>query len=211
MPTEGKYQDPLQTPQGAMTLPTRDTHYHTYADYLTWSDTQRDELINGTAYVREPPAPSPSHQGIVVELCRQVANALKGQPCRVYVAPFDIRLPKATESDDEIDTVVQPDVFIVCNPLKVDARGMRGAPDWIAEVLSPHTARYDKMVKLPVYERAGVREVWFIHPIDRTLTIHRLEAGHCKRTTCLALEGQTPLTAVPGVSIDWEQVLAIIS
>jgi Uma2 family endonuclease len=208
MPTEGKYQDPLQTPQGAMTLPTRDTHYHTYADYLTWSDTQRDELINGTAYVREPPAPSPSHQGIVVELCRQVANALKGQPCRVYVAPFDIRPPKATESDD---TVVQPDVFIVCNPLKVDARGMRGAPDWIAEVLSPHTARYDKMVKLPVYERAGVREVWFIHPIDRTLTIHRLEAGHYKRTTCLALEGQTPLTAVPGVSIDWEQVLAIIS
>ena len=194
-----------------MTLPTRDTHYHTYADYLTWSDTQRDELINGAAYVREPPAPSPSHQGVVVELCRQAANALKGKPCRVYVAPFDIRLPKTTESDDEIDTVVQPDVFIVCDPQKVDARGMRGAPDWIAEVLSPHTARYDRSVKLPVYERAGVREVWLIHPIDRTLTIHRLEEGHYKRTTLLALEGQTPLTAVPGVSIDWEQVLAMIS
>jgi Uma2 family endonuclease len=203
MPGEGKYQDPLQTPQDAMTLPTRDTHYHTYADYLTWSDTQRDELINGAAYVREPPAPSPSPQGIVVEL--------KGTPCRVYAAPFDIRLPKATESDDEIDTVVQPDVFIVCDPQKVDARGMRGAPDWIAEVLSPHTARYDKIVKLPVYERAGVREVWFIHPIDRTLTIHGLEAGHYKRTVLLALEGQTPLIAVPGVSIDWAQVLAMIS
>ena len=194
-----------------MTPPTRDTHYHTYADYLTWSDTQRDELIDGAAYVREPPAPSPSHQGVVVELCRQAANALKGKPCRVYVAPFDIRLPKTTESDDEIDTVVQPDVFIVCDPQKVDARGMRGAPDWIAEVLSPHTARYDRSVKLPVYERAGVREVWLIHPIDRTLTIHRLEEGHYKRTTLLALEGQTPLTAVPGVSIDWEQVLAMIS
>ena len=194
-----------------MTPPTRDTHYHTYADYLTWSDTQRDELINGAAYVREPPAPSPSHQGVVVELCRQAANALKGKPCRVYVAPFDIRLPKTTESDDEIDTVVQPDVFIVCDPQKVDARGMRGAPDWIAEVLSPHTARYDRSVKLPVYERAGVREVWLIHPIDRTLTIHRLEQGQYKRTTLLALEGKTPLTAVPGVSIDWEQVLAMIS
>jgi Uma2 family endonuclease len=194
-----------------MTLSTRDTHYHTYADYLTWSDTQRNELINGTAYVREPPAPSPSHQGVVVELCRQAANTLKGKPCRVYVAPFDIRLPKTAEPDDEVDTVVQPDVFIVCDPLKVDARGMRGAPDWIAEVLSPHTARYDTIVKLPIYERAGVREVWFIHPIDRTLTIYRLEEGHYQRTTLLALEGQTPLTAVPGVSIDWDQVLAVIS
>jgi Uma2 family endonuclease len=194
-----------------MTLSTRDTHYHTYADYLTWSDTQRNELINGTAYVREPPAPSPSHQGVVVELCRQAANTLKGKPCRVYVAPFDIRLPKTAEPDDEVDTVVQPDVFIVCDPLKVDARGMRGAPDWIAEVLSPHTARYDTIVKLPIYERAGVREVWFIHPIDRTLTIYRLEEGHYQRTTLRALEGQTPLTAVPGVSIDWDQVLAVIS
>jgi Uma2 family endonuclease len=194
-----------------MTLLKRDTHYHTYADYLTWSDTQRDELVNGTAYVREPPAPSPSHQGIVAELCRQAGNAIKDRPCRVYVAPFDIRLPKTTEPDGQIDTVVQPDVFIVCDPQKVDARGMRGAPDWIAEVLSPHTARYDKIVKLPVYERAGVPEVWFIHPIDRTLTIYRLEAGHYGRATLLGLEGQTSLTAVPGVSIDWGQVLAKIS
>jgi Uma2 family endonuclease len=194
-----------------MTLPTRDADYHTYADYLTWSDTQRDELINGTAYVREPPAPSPSHQGIVVELCCQLATALKGKPHRVYVAPFDIRLPKATEPDDEIDTVVQPDVFIVCNPKRIDARGMRGAPDWIAEVLSPHTARYDRIVKLPIYERAAVREVWLIHPIDRTLTIHRLEERHYGPPLLLPLEGQTSLIAVAGVSIDWDQVLAMIS
>jgi Uma2 family endonuclease len=191
-----------------MTLPTRDTHYHSYADYLTWSDTQRNELIDGTAYVREPPAPSPSHQGIVVELCRQIANTLKGKPWRVYVAPFDIRLPKSTEPDDEIDTVVQPDIFIVCDPQKVDGRGMRGAPDWIAEVLSPHTARYDKSIKVPVYERAGVREVWIIDPSGRTLTIHLLEEGLYGPAIRLALEGQTPLTAVPGVSVDWAQVLA---
>jgi Uma2 family endonuclease len=188
-----------------------DTRHHTYADYLTWSASHGDELIDGTAYVREPPAPSRSHQSVVLELGRQAANALKGKPCRVYVAPFDVRLPKSTERDDQIDTVVQPDVLIVCDLQKLDARGMRGAPDWLAEVLSPSTASYDQTVKLPVYERAGVREVWFIHPIDRTLTIHRLEAGHYKRTTCLALKGQTPLTAVPGVSIDWEQVLAMIS
>ena len=142
-----------------MALLKRDTHYHTYADYLTWSRGYGDELINGTAYVREPPAPSWLHQGVVVELCRQIANALEGKPCRVRVAPLDVRLPKSTEEDDQVDTVVQPDVLIVSDLKKVDARGVRGAPDWVAEVLSPSTARYDQTVKLSAYERAGVREV----------------------------------------------------
>ena len=190
-----------------MTVRQRDTHYHTYADYLTWSATYGDELIGGTAYVREPPAPSPSHQDLVLELGYQLVNALKGKPYRVYVAPFDVRLPRSTEQDDKIDTVVQPDVFIVCDLQKIDARGMRGAPDWIAEVLSPGTARHDRLVKLPAYERAGVREVWLIDPIDRTLALYRLEAGQYGRATPLEIKGQTPLTAVPGVTINWDQVV----
>ena len=194
-----------------MTVLKRDTHYHTYADYLTWSRTYGDELIDGTAYVREPPSPSYSHQGIVVELCRQAANALEGKPCRVLVAPLDVRLPKSTEEDDQVDTVVQPDVFIVSDLKKLDARGVRGAPDWVAEVLSPSTARHDQTIKLSAYERAGVREVWFIDPIDRKLTIYRLVAGHYGRATAVELQGRTPLTAVPGVTIDWAKVLAKMS
>jgi Uma2 family endonuclease len=194
-----------------MKLLKRDTHYHTYADYLTWSASHGDELIDGTAYVREPPSPSFAHQTIVLELARQVATALKGKRCRACVAPLDVRLPKSTEEDDQVDTVVQPDVFIVCDLRKLDARGVRGAPDWLAEVLSPGTTRHDKVVKLRVYERAGVREVWLIDPIKRTLMIHRLEAGHYGRAILLELKGQTPLTAVPGVTIDWEQVLAEMS
>jgi Uma2 family endonuclease len=193
-----------------MRLRKRDADYHTYADYLTWSATYGDELINGAAYVREPPGPSLSHQGVVLELGRQIANALEGKPCRVFVAPLDVRLPKSTEEDDHIDTVVQPDVFIVCDLKKIDARGMRGAPDWLAEVLSPGTARHDRRVKLPVYERAGVREVWLIDPIGRTVSLHRLEAGHYGRAILLELKGQTPLTAVPGVTIDWNKVLTKI-
>jgi Putative restriction endonuclease len=96
-----------------MTVLKRDTLYHTYADYVTWSGSYGDELIDGTAYVREPPAPSWLHQGIVGELYRQVANALEDKPCRVRVAPLDVRLPKSTEEDDQVDTVVQPDVLIV--------------------------------------------------------------------------------------------------
>jgi Uma2 family endonuclease len=191
-----------------MTVLKRDTHHHTYADYLTWSREYGDELINGTAYVREPPSPTRLHQEIVAELSYQLTRALEGKPCRVYVAPFDIRLPKSTEEDDQVDTVVQPDVFIVSELQKLDARGMRGAPDWLAEVLSPSTSRHDKIVKIPVYERAGVREVWLVNPMDRTLSVHRLEAGRYGRPTLFELKGQTQLTALLGVTIDWERVLA---
>ena len=194
-----------------MTVLKRDTHYHTYADYLTWSRSYGDELINGTAYVREPPAPSRSHQGIVLELGRQAADALEGRSCHVYIAPFDVRLPKSTEEDDQVDTVVQPDVLIVSDLKKLDARGVRGAPDWVAEVLSPSTASHDQTVKLSAYERAGVREVWLIDPVDRTLTIYRLEAGSYGRATSLKLEGRTQISAVLGVTIDWNRVLAKLS
>ena len=194
-----------------MTVTKRDTHYHTYADYLTWSRTYGDELISGTAYVREPPCPSRSHQWIVVELSRQIANALEDKSCHVYVAPFDVRLPKSTEEDDQVDTVVQPDVLIVSDLKKLDARGVRGAPDWLAEVLSPSTARYDRTLKLSAYERAGVREVWLIDPVDRTLTIYQLEAGYYGRAITLELKGRTQLTAVSGVTIDWARVLAKMS
>jgi Uma2 family endonuclease len=190
-----------------MTLLKRDTHYHTYADYLTWSRSYGDELISGTAYVREPPAPSWLHQEVVVELCRQIGNALEGKPCRVCIAPLDVRLPKSTEGDDQVDTVVQPDVLIVSDLRKVDARGIRGAPDWVAEVLSPSTASHNRTVKLSAYERAGVREVWLIDPVDRTLTIYQLEAGSYGRATILELKGRTQLTAVPGVTIDWARIL----
>jgi len=182
--------------------------HHTYGDYLTWPDHPRQELIDGVAYVREPPAPSPCHQEMVGELFGQLWVALKGRPCRVYVAPFDVRLPKSDEANELIDTVVQPDVFIVCDRQKLDERGMRGGPDWVAEVLSPGTARYDQKIKVPVYERSGVPELWLIHPTNRTLTIYRLEDGRYGPPTTLELSGQTDLTAVPGVRIDWDRLLS---
>jgi Uma2 family endonuclease len=186
----------------------RDMQRHTYADYLAWSATSGNELIDGIAYVGEPPAPSRLHQEVLVELCRQVATALAGKSARAYVAPFDVRFPKGGSADDQIDTVVQPDILIVCDLQKLDDRGMRGAPDWIAEVLSPSTASYDRTTKLRAYERACVPEVWLIDPIDRTVTIYRIAAGHYPQPVVLELRGQTAVTAVPGVSIDWDRLPA---
>jgi Uma2 family endonuclease len=189
----------------------RDTQHHTYGDYLTWSATSGNEIIDGVAYVGEPPAPSRLHQEFVVELARQVTTSLLDRPARVYFAPFDVRLPKGgAGDDDQIDTVVQPDILIAGDLQKLDDRGMRGAPDWIAEVLSPSTASYDRTTKLRAYERAGVPEVWLIDPTDRTVSIYRMADGHYAPAVLLQLGGCTALTAVPGVSIDWDRLLAVL-
>jgi Uma2 family endonuclease len=193
----------------AMAARRRDDQYHTYADYLTWPDDQRYELIDGIAYLMTP-APLRSHQEIAGQLYRQAANSLDGKPCRAYIAPFDVRLPRGDETDDQIDTVVQPDVLVVCDRRKLDRRGMRGAPDWIAEVLSPSTARHDQVIKVPVYERAGVPELWLIHPSDRVLSIYRLAETTYSRPTVLELKGQTSMTSVPGITIDWDRLLASV-
>jgi Uma2 family endonuclease len=189
----------------------RDTLRHTYADYLTWSRDYGDELIDGVAYIREPPSPSRRHQEFVGELYRQAANALEGKSCRACIAPSDVRLPKNGEADDQIDTVVQPDVFIVCDRRKQDERGLRGAPDWLAEVLSPTTASYDRNLKLAAYERAGVPEVWLIHPTEQTLAIYRLQDRRYGQASIVELKGQTRLSAVSGVSIDWDRLLVNIA
>ena len=184
----------------------RDFQHHTYADYLIWSASSGNELIDGVAYVREPPSPSELHQDVVLEIGRQIANSLRGKPSRAYIAPLDVRLPKGGSADDQIDTVVQPDVFIARDLRKVDDRGMCGAPDWVAEVLSPSTARYDRTTKLAAYERAGVPEIWLIDPAVRTVAIYRLTDGRYGRPIVLDLKGRTDITTVPGISIDWDQL-----
>jgi len=188
-----------------MGLSKRDTAYHTYADYVTWPDETRYELVGGVAYLMSP-APSRIHQEVAGEIYRQAANALQGGPCRAYIAPFDVRLPRSDEADDRVDTVVQPDVLVVCDAGKLDDRGLRGAPDWVVEVLSPVTAGHDQTIKLGAYERARVPEVWFVHPTDAVVTIYRLEGSMYGRPEISELKGQLSSAVLPQVRIDWERL-----
>ncbi len=189
-----------------MGLPLRDDAYHTYADYCRWPEGVRYELIDGAAYAMAP-APARVHQEILGELCFQARSALEGSACRRYIAPFDVRLPKADEADEKIDTVVQPDLLVVCDPAKLDERGCRGAPDWVVEVLSPSTAGHDQILKLAVYERSGVPEVWLVHPTDRTVTVYRLQAGAYGRPAIHELTGSLAVVNLPAIVIGWARVL----
>ena len=189
-----------------MGLALRQEKHYTYADYLTWPDDARYELIDGEAFLMAP-APLIEHQEVAGEVYHQLRNQLDGKSCRPYIAPVDVRLPRTDEADAAIDTVVQPDVLVVCDPGKVDRRGVRGAPDWLLEVLSPSTAAHDQIAKRRTYERAGVREYWLVHPGDRTLTVYALIDGQYGRPEIYELKDATPIGVLPGVSIAWDALV----
>jgi len=141
----------------------------TYGQYCEWDDGERWELIDGVPY-NMTPAPLRRHQGISTIILSRIANFLRGNPCKVYHAPFDVRLPDFDKQDDsDVLTVVQPDIVVICDEKKLDDRGCRGAPDLVVEILSPSTSRKDIGVKFSLYERHGVREYWVIHPAEESL------------------------------------------
>jgi Uma2 family endonuclease len=148
----------------------------TYRHYRTWPDTERWELIEGQAWNMSP-APLRKHQKLQHRLVVSLGNFLKGKPCEVYEAPFDVLLPAANESDDDVDTVVQPDIVVYCDTSKLTRAGARGAPDLAVEILSPSTAHKDQKEKFDLYERHGVREYWVVDPAGEWLCIYRLARG----------------------------------
>ena len=152
-----------------MALPAKQIGY-TFADCLTWNEDMHVEIINGELFMMA--TPSSRHQEISGELFRQLANFLEGKPCKVYPAPFGVRLfEQDGDRPEDVDTVVEPDISVICDRDKVDARGCKGAPDLIVEILSPSTRRHDRLVNLDLYQRAGVREYWIVDPENRSVLV----------------------------------------
>ena len=189
-----------------MALPKATDHRFTYADYRQWPADERWELIDGVAYAMAP-APTISHQTLAGQLFRQIDEALDGAPCRALIAPVDVLLPTPDEVDDRTTTVVQPDILVVCDPKKITEPNVRGAPDWIIEVLSPASARHDHLTKRALYDRAGVREYWLVHPVDRVITVYTLQDGHYGGPEIADMAGERVPTIFPEIVIRWQAIL----
>lgn len=148
---------------------------YTYADYLQWKFEERLELIRGKVF-KMSPAPNLLHQSVSIKLSSCIYNFLKGKKCKVFTAPFDVRLPvKHKKRNDEITTVVQPDICVVCDKLKLDDKGCCGAPDLIIEILSPGNSKKEVKIKFDLYEEAGVKEYWIINPVEENLLVYTLQ------------------------------------
>jgi Uma2 family endonuclease len=199
---------------GEPLLKTQDRKF-TYADYKTWPDDERWELIDGEAWdmshgcmgeqqtcLRPAPAPNITHQTISMELSVTIGSFLKGKPCRVFAAPFDVRLPDLEKSNDEdIFTVVQPDLVVVCDESKLDQRGCIGAPDLVVEILSPSTSYKDESFKLKLYEKHGVKEYWIINPDAGIVLLHTLKGEKFETPIYLRDEGILESSVLKGLKL----------
>lgn len=189
-----------------MSQPAPSERKYTYGDYLSWPEGERWELLEGVP-CNMTPAPSIAHQRISGEIFRQISNFLFDKDCEVFAAPFDVRLPEADEADEQIITVVQPDIAVICDPAKLDTRGCLGAPEVIIEIISPATAARDQIQKAGIYEKHGVLEYWTVHPTDRLITVRRSGAdGRYGIPLIHEAKGMLPVPTLPGLEIDLDSV-----
>jgi Uma2 family endonuclease len=184
---------------------------YTYADLCSWPEDERWELIHGVAWNMSA-APAIGHQRISMELASSIHAFLEGCACEVLAAPVDVFFPsRPDEPEAEVDTVVEPDIVVVCDPAKVTPRGIWGAPDWLIEILSPYTSRKDMKEKLELYEEGGVREYWIVDPGNRYVHVYRLEQSRYGEPTVYLEAAAVPSATCEGFAIPLAELFRIAS
>ena len=193
-----------------MGLPAQKTDQKfTYGDYYSWLGEERWELINGHAYNMRP-APSRTHQRILTILISRFNDFFEDKNCEVYAAPFDVRLPKSGEVDEMIDTVVQPDLSVICDTSKLDEKGCKGAPDLVVEILSPGGGARDMKIKRELYEEHGVKEYWIVLPPERVVEVYSQDKSNLYGRPQIYGSEDTITTALfPGLEIKLERIFPL--
>lgn len=151
---------------------------YTFADYLTWKFQERLELIKGKIFQMSP-APNRYHQRISGNLFLCLGNLMTANKCGLYSAPFDVRLVnfKKSTDDNQVFSVVQPDICVICDKEKLDDKGCIGSPDLVIEILSPGNTDKEMGIKFDLYEENEIKEYWIIEPTDKVIFIYTLQNG----------------------------------
>ena len=157
-----------------------------YKDIEHWEG--QWELIGGVPYSMSP-APLRRHQEIVGDIYVALRNFLKDSSCKVYVAPFDVRLSEEDNYENP-DTVVQPDISVFCNLQQLDDKGAKGAPLLVVEVLSKSTMKKDRFEKMRIYKQYGVKEYWLVEPNYNSIELYRLQEQNINETSYIFEDGQ---------------------
>lgn len=178
-------------------MPLAQTKLYTEANYYNLPEDVRAELIEGNLIYNQA-APSRIHQTILDELHTAINNYIKskGGSCRVYPAPFAVKL-KADRN-----TIVEPDISVICDRRKLTERGCTGAPDWIIEIVSPDNPSHDYVLKLNLYADAGVREYWIVDPHRKQVFVYHLEQEHFEVDTH-TFHDHIPVGIYPDLQIDF--------
>lgn len=179
------------------------TKSYTYTDYFTWQFQERVELIMGKIF-KMSPAPTSRHQHVTMVISSGIYQFLKGKPCNVFPAPFDVTLPDVNGISN---TVLQPDITVVCDPSKITEQGCKGTPDLVVEIISKLSVKKDLHEKYDMYEQAGVKEYWIVNPHDRSLIIFILnDKGSYQPSKPLTRGDKAHSSVLPGFELDLDEL-----
>lgn len=179
---------------------------YSYADYLLWQFQERVELIKGRIF-KMSPAPLRNHQEIQGAIFYQLYDFLKGKNCKVYNAPFDVRLPGKNQlTENQVQTVLQPDICVVCDHSKLDEKGCNGAPDLVFEIVSIGSVKRDLDEKFHLYEQSGVKEYWVVFPFEKQVSVYLLEGTEYKLMDHFQFNSKISSANLIGFSLDLEKV-----
>ena len=184
------------------------TKQYTYADYLTWQFEDRLELIKGWIY-KMSPAPKRKHQSVSGNLFFDMKSYFNRCGCKIYEAPFDVRLKKNKGTDSEVDTIVQPDISVFCDLTKLDDRGAIDAPDLVVEITSESTMKRDYNDKFNLYEANGVQEYWIVNPDSESIEVFKSVNNSFESIGVFnAFDGYTEVTSVlfPDLTVNLVEV-----
>lgn len=181
--------------------------FYTYADYLTWKFKERVELYKGKL-MKMSPAPSFSHQDISAHLTYRIFNYFQSKPCKVLSAPFDVRLKdsKKPVTDDEYNTVVQPDITVICDLEKIDERGCKGSPDLVVEILSPGNSKKEMGVKFDLYQENKIPEYWIVEPANQTILVYYLKDGKYNNDRPLGIDSKIQSKLFPKLDFELKSI-----
>jgi len=184
------------------------TKRYTYADYYSWRDDMRRELYDG--FIREiPESPNTKHQTVAGNLLFIFSTFLRKKTTKAIHAPFDVRLPENSIeiADNQIYTVVQPDISVFCDSTKLEERSALGAPDLIIEIVSPKNAKRDVVEKKKLYEKHGVKEYWIVQPHDENISVFLLDAnGKYQLENMYAGDDKVKVNCLDNLYIDLTEV-----
>jgi Uma2 family endonuclease len=179
---------------------------YSYADYLTWEFEEMVELIKGKVFKSAAAAPRRIHQKISGNVFFRLYKFLENNSCDVFSAPFDVRLPVKSIKNEDIFTVVQPDICVICDKNKLDDLGCIGAPDLIVEILSPGNNKKELKNKYEVYEESGVKEYWIIQPYELTLLIYTLTEGKYVPSKLFTVGDIVESKCISGFTLDLDEI-----
>ncbi|MBP3040862.1 Uma2 family endonuclease [Bacillaceae bacterium Marseille-Q3522] len=184
-----------------MSIPDRSKHEMTYKEYLTWGD-KRCEVLDGRI-ISMAPSPLPEHQSVSTQLSIEIGSYLRGKRCQIFSAPIDVYLFDNSKNwvDDTVKNWVIPDIIVVCDSSKIMKNGISGAPDLVVEIISPSTAKIDRMDKRLAYQRAGVKEYWIIDPYNKTLETYLLKKKVLELTSVYNKEDTVFVHILEGLKI----------